>query len=84
MDNCVLRCVSGRCYDAVYGADALEEGEMDVKRGRTFRSCARTELREAKQAEQQRAKAEREEKLASRPSTAPRPESPSIAKEVCV
>jgi hypothetical protein len=29
-------------------------------------------------------KGEREEKLASRPSTAPRPESPSIAKEVCV
>lgn len=29
-------------------------------------------------------KEEREEKLASRPSTAPRPESPSIAKEVCV
>ncbi len=63
MDNCVLRCVSGRCYEAVYGGDALEEGEIDVKRGRTFRSCARTELREAKQAEQLRAKAEREETL---------------------
>merc|ERR1712216_540567 len=46
MDNCVLRCVSGRCCEAVYGGDALEEGEIDVKRGRTFRSCARTELRE--------------------------------------
>ena len=63
MDNCVLRCVSGRCYEAVYGGDALEEGEIDVKRGRTFRSCARAELREAKQAEQARAKAEREENL---------------------
>ena len=59
----MLRCVSGRCYEAVYGGDALEEGEIDVKRGRTFRSCARAELREAKQAEQQRAKLGRAENL---------------------
>ena len=46
MDNCVLRCVSPTCYANVYGSDPLEEGEVDVARGRTFRSCARGELRE--------------------------------------
>jgi len=30
--------MSETCYDSVYGADALEEGEVDVVRGRTFRS----------------------------------------------
>ena len=64
MDNCVLRCISSRCYNAVYGDDALEEGEIDVQRGRTFRSCARTELRDAKQreTEEQRRASEREER----------------------
>ena len=55
-DNCVLRCMSETCYDSVYGADALEEGEVDVVRGRTFRSCARNELRNLKVAENQRSK----------------------------
>jgi hypothetical protein len=40
----------------VYGADALEEGEVDIVRGRTFRSCARNELRNLKVAENQRSK----------------------------
>ena len=51
-DNCILRCVSETCYDSVYG----EEGEVDVVRGRTFRSCARNELRNLKVAENQRSK----------------------------
>jgi len=55
-DNCVLRCISETCYDSVYGADALEEGEVDIVRGRTFRSCARNELRNLKVAENQRSK----------------------------
>jgi hypothetical protein len=29
----------------VYGEDALEEGEVDVERGREYRKCAREELR---------------------------------------
>ncbi len=59
MDNCVLKCVSTRCYDNVYGGDPLEEGEIDVARGRTFRSCARTELRGAKNIAAERAAFER-------------------------
>ena len=44
-ENCVLRCTSQHCYDRVYGADALEEGEIDNLRGRVFRACVRTEIR---------------------------------------
>jgi hypothetical protein len=59
MDNCVLRCVSPSCYANVYGSDPLEEGEVDVARGRTFRSCARGELRGAKTAAAERRAVER-------------------------
>ena len=59
MDNCVLRCVSPACYANVYGSDPLEEGEVDVARGRTFRSCARGELRGAKTAAAERRAVER-------------------------
>ena len=31
MDSCVLRCVSGRCYEAVYGGDALERGGREAR-----------------------------------------------------
>ena len=61
MDNCVLRCVSSRCYEAVYGEDSLEEGEIDVRRGRMFQSCARTEMKDAKHSE--RIREERQENL---------------------
>ena len=44
-ENCVLRCTSQHCYDRVYGTDALEEGEIDNLRGRVFRACVRTEIR---------------------------------------
>ena len=43
--------MSNACYDNVYGADPLEDGEVDVVRGRTFRSCARNEVRNIKIAE---------------------------------
>jgi hypothetical protein len=48
MENCAMRCVSPECYENVYGDDPLEDGEVDVVRGRTFRSCARTAFRTAK------------------------------------
>mmetsp|Transcript_38328 Transcript_38328/g.61501 ORF Transcript_38328/g.61501 Transcript_38328/m.61501 type:complete len:136 (-) Transcript_38328:213-620(-) len=51
LENCLLRCISHSCYDVVYGGDALEDGEVDIVRGRTFRSCARNELRNIKVAE---------------------------------
>lgn len=43
MENCILRCVSPKCYDKVYGEDPLEEGEVDDVRGSRFRSCAKNE-----------------------------------------
>lgn len=43
-ENCALRCVSPACYNTIYGQDALEEGELDFKRGREFRTCLRREL----------------------------------------
>ena len=43
--NCALSCVSPACYDKVYGGDALEEGELDTLRGRSYRTCVRTDMR---------------------------------------
>jgi len=45
LENCVLRCTSAGCYLKTYGSDSLEEGEVDVERGREFRTCTRDELR---------------------------------------
>ncbi|CAK9211640.1 unnamed protein product [Sphagnum troendelagicum] len=42
-ENCALRCVSHSCYDSVYGNDHLEEGEVDMRRGRQFKVCIRGE-----------------------------------------
>ncbi|BBN12585.1 hypothetical protein MPTK1_5g21280 [Marchantia polymorpha subsp. ruderalis] len=47
-ENCALRCVSGGCYNTVYGEDPLEEGEVDIRRGREFRNCLRKEIQEEK------------------------------------
>ena len=67
LENCVLRCSSAACYAKVYGDDALEDGEVDTQRGRTFRSCSRTELRESKQRDMEQvriaAAGEREDNL---------------------
>lgn len=45
LENCALRCASAACYDRTYASDPLEEGEVDVERGRAYRTCARDELR---------------------------------------
>ena len=50
-ENCVLRCVSPECYDKLYGHDPLEEGELDTTRGRLFRNCVRSEMKEKKKKE---------------------------------
>ena len=44
-ENCLLKCVSPECYEKIYEADPLEEGELDTTRGRLFKSCVRTEKR---------------------------------------
>eukprot|EP00161_Ancyromonas_sigmoides_P006736 TRINITY_DN177_c2_g1_i1.p1 TRINITY_DN177_c2_g1~~TRINITY_DN177_c2_g1_i1.p1 ORF type:complete len:121 (-),score=28.64 TRINITY_DN177_c2_g1_i1:82-390(-) len=36
---CVRQCVSGECYNEVYGTDPLEPGEIDTERGRLFKNC---------------------------------------------
>jgi hypothetical protein len=60
----LLRCISNTCYGNVYGSDALEDGEVDVTRGRTFRSCARNELRNVKVAEVERINEEKKSEAA--------------------
>mmetsp|Transcript_4721 Transcript_4721/g.12164 ORF Transcript_4721/g.12164 Transcript_4721/m.12164 type:complete len:133 (-) Transcript_4721:204-602(-) len=42
--NCVNECVSAACFAAVYGAEPLEDGEIDVKRARQFTACFNREL----------------------------------------
>lgn len=49
-ENCAMRCVSTACYDSIYGADPLEEGEIDMLRGRDYRMCVRRELRKSRSA----------------------------------
>ncbi|KAK9830073.1 hypothetical protein WJX72_009603 [[Myrmecia] bisecta] len=56
-ENCILRCISEGCYTAVYGADALEDGEVDIVRGRQFRACSKNEVRVQRTAQYEREKA---------------------------
>lgn len=35
----MMRCVSPACYDSFYGDDPLEEGEIDVERGKSYKKC---------------------------------------------
>ena len=65
MENCILTCMSNMCYGNIYASDPLEEGEVDIVRGRNFRSCARNELRQLKVAEKQRLEKQREEAKAA-------------------
>ncbi|GMH00681.1 hypothetical protein Nepgr_002520 [Nepenthes gracilis] len=38
-ENCVLQCLSPRCYELVYGGDPLEEGEKDFIRSQEYKYC---------------------------------------------
>jgi len=55
-ENCLLRCASPACYEQLYAHDPLEEGEVDTVRGRSFRSCQRTEIKEKQKEESKLAK----------------------------
>ncbi len=44
--NCVNKCMSKTCYDEVYAAMPLEDGEIDPSRARLFMSCLRKEYRD--------------------------------------
>ncbi len=39
--NCVFQCISSVCFDAVYGSDPLEDGEIDSNRERIFSKCVK-------------------------------------------
>lgn len=42
---CVSHCVSKLCHEEVYGANPLEDGEVDISRARDFQKCVKDELR---------------------------------------
>ena len=50
---CVLRCMSAKCYQQIYGQDELEEGELDYTRRREYKTCFRKELNERKAVEKE-------------------------------
>lgn len=43
-ENCVLRCMEPTCYERIYGGDPLEEGEVDVERGSSYRKCQKESM----------------------------------------
>lgn len=46
--NCVYECTSPDCFKEIYGAEPLEDGEIDSVRYRQFTSCLRKEQRMSK------------------------------------
>lgn len=36
--NCILKCISRKCYDEIYASNPLEEGEID-QRYTSFKGC---------------------------------------------
>jgi hypothetical protein len=46
--NCVNECTSSKCYMQIYGAEPLEDGEIDTKRAREFSLCVRQETLDKK------------------------------------
>lgn len=42
--NCVFACISPACYQHIYGESPLEDGEIDLFRGKQFEICAKDEL----------------------------------------
>jgi len=44
--NCVNECTSTTCYNEVYSAEPLEDGEIDLERSRVYTACLRREARD--------------------------------------
>mmetsp|Transcript_23546 Transcript_23546/g.47998 ORF Transcript_23546/g.47998 Transcript_23546/m.47998 type:complete len:146 (+) Transcript_23546:133-570(+) len=44
--SCIYRCISEVCHDEIYAHDELEEGEIDIDRGRQFSHCYRRMFRQ--------------------------------------
>ena len=41
--NCILNCISPKCYQKIYASNPLEEGEID-QRIQSFKGCLHAEL----------------------------------------
>ena len=54
--NCVNNCTSVACYTKIYGANPLEDGEIDYERNRKFISCLRDEIKEQQREQRVRIK----------------------------
>jgi hypothetical protein len=46
--NCINKCVSRTCFDFIYAAEPLEDGEIDTDRAHKFTNCLRKEERDKK------------------------------------
>ena len=43
--NCVNQCLSETCFATIFGANPLEDGEIDLVRGAQFEDCVQGELK---------------------------------------
>jgi len=43
--NCVNECLSPGCFDEIYAADPLEDGEIDRERSKRYLTCVRLEAK---------------------------------------
>ena len=68
--SCNYRCISEPCYEEIYGHDELEEGEVDIERGRLFGFCYRRFYRQQMEERKERVRQEAAEQRArsARPS----------------
>merc|ERR1712086_1214945 len=41
--RCSLKCLSTKCYNQIYGADELEDGELDHVRRKQYKDCVRSQ-----------------------------------------
>lgn len=52
--NCVYKCAAEQCYEEVYSAEPIEDGEIDYHRYRLYTLCVRKDLQTAALAENKR------------------------------
>lgn len=41
--NCILQCISEKCYGEIYAWNPLEEGELDLRQN-SYKGCLKVEL----------------------------------------
>ena len=45
IQNCINKCISESCFQSIYAAEPLEDGEIDMARLKQFTLCARRDLK---------------------------------------